>query len=400
MLASRREGGLAFPDIIKYYQAAQLRAIASWFTQKSYNKWTEIEKLWLAPIHPNNLLWSAVAEVPPGRMLGPMSLLRRTLRTLARPHKLSSERSPLTSFICNLKVPDSLTHQMSYPWSSRNLFHFGSIVEPRTRKLLSFSELQAKYDLPKQAFYGYLQIRHYALTITSNLQFSPPSSFETIILEGNAQKGVISGIYKILNAISLEEQGKHSYMLKWEKILEEELPLAQWQAIWNQTAKSSMCTLYKENAYKILFFWYMTPDVLHAIFPTSSDRCWRCQGARGTLIHIYWECPLIAPFWDKVQHLLSHLLELQVRASPKFFLLGLSPLKLRTPYKKLVRHILTAARCLVALNWKCRSPPSPEDLYSRIKDVELMERMTARMQDRLEAHNGVWELWHLREDPP
>lgn len=144
----------------------------------------------------------------------------------------------------------------------------------------------------------------------------------------------------------------------------------------------------------------MTPDVLHAIFPTSSDRCWRCQGRKGTLIHIYWECPLITPFWDKVQLLLSHLLEMQVQASPKFFLLGLSPLKLRKPYKKLVRHILTAARCLVALNWKRRSPPSPEDLYSRIKDIELMEKMTARMQDRLEAHNGVWELWHLREDPP
>lgn len=100
--------------------------MASWFTQKSYNKWTEIEKLWLAPIHPNNLLWSANAEVAPDRLLGPMSLLQRTWRTLAQSHKLTSEKSPLTSFVCNPKVPDSLTYQMSHPWSSRNLFHFGT----------------------------------------------------------------------------------------------------------------------------------------------------------------------------------------------------------------------------------------------------------------------------------
>lgn len=76
--------------------------------------------------------------------------------------------------------------------------------------------------------------------------------------------------------------------MKWEKVLNEEIPIIEWQVIRSQVAKSSMCTLYKENSYKILLFWYMTPDVLHAIFLASSDRCWRCQGARGTFLHIYW----------------------------------------------------------------------------------------------------------------
>lgn len=399
LVASRNEGGLAFPNI-KYYYAAQLRAIASWFTHKSYNKWTEIEKLWPTPIHPNNLLWSANADVAPERMLGPMSHLKWIWRTLAPIHGLSSENSLLTSFICNPKVPDSLTYQMSHPWTSRNLFHFGNLVDPRTRKLLPFADLQNNNEFPRQAFYGYLQIRHYALTIAPTLQFSPPSPFETIVLAGNTQKGLISSIYKILNIFSRNGQGKHSYMTKWEKILGEEIPITQWQIIWAQTAKSSICSLYKENSYKILLLWYMTPDVLHAIFPNSSDRCWRCQGARGTFLHIYWSCPLLTPYWSTVQQLLARLLDTQVQASPKFFLLGLSPLKLPTPYKKLVRHILTAARCLIALHWKRSTPPSAEDLYARIKNVEVMERMTARIQDRLEAHNRVWKLWHLRENPP
>lgn len=29
-----------------------------------------------------------------------------------------------------------------------------------------------------------------------------------------------------------------------------------------------------------------------------------------------------------------------------------------------------------------------------------MERLTARILDRLEAHNHGWELWHFQEGPP
>lgn len=145
-------------------------------------------------------------------------------------------------------------------------------------------------------------------------------------------------------------------MIKWEKALNEELPEEQWQTIWTQAAKSSLCTLYKENTYKIFLFWYMTPDILHTIYPTSSDRCWRCQKDRGTLLHIYWSCPLITPFWNMVQQLLACLLELHIPMAPKFFLLGVLQLKIPTPYKKLTRHILTAARCLIALLLKPYTP--------------------------------------------
>ena len=141
----------------------------------------------------------------------------------------------------------------------------------------------------------------------------------------------------------------------------------------------------------------MTPDVLHAIYPNTSDRCWRCQQDKGMLIHVYWSCPMIVPFWNSVQQLLGRLLDKTLPLTPKVYLLGLPPPNTPAPYRKLTRHILTAARCLVTLHWKRSVPPPPEALYARIKDVELMEKMTARMLDRLEAHDKVWELWHRWE---
>lgn len=44
--------------------------------------------------------------------------------------------------------------------------------------------------------------------------------------------------------------------------------------------------------------------------------------------------------------------------------------------------------------------PSQEALYSRVKDVELMERVTARIRDRIDDHNGIWREWHRQEDSP
>lgn len=146
--------------------------------------------------------------------------------------------------------------------------------------------------------YGYVQICHYAQSITPNLQFSAPSPFERIILEGKAWRGMISDIYKLL----LHPTPRQTF-LHWERVLLAELSLEDWQMIWSQAAKSSLCTLYRENMYKILYFWYMTPDVLHSIYPTCSDHCWRCLGDKGTQLHIFWSCPLIAPFWHSV-HLL------------------------------------------------------------------------------------------------
>ena len=189
-------------------------------------------------------------------------------------------------------------------------------------------------------------------------------------------------------------------MLRWVRGLGEELSEEEWGAIRRQAAKSSICTLYKENTYKVLLFWYLTPDVLHKIYPSTSDRCCRCNQARGTLFHIYWTCPLAVPFWNMTRELLSRLFEAPIPFSPKFFLLGLSQLQLAKPYKKLLRHILTAARCLIALHWKKPLPPSQEALYARVKDVELMEKLTARIRDKLDDHDAVGERWHFLEDLP
>lgn len=89
-----------------------------------------------------------------------------------------------------------------------------------------------------------------------------------------------------------KEHNRSVIKKKKDILMDEEIPLEAWQVIWSQAAKSSLCTLYKENTNKILDFWYLIPNVLHTSYPTSFDYCWCCHRDRGTLFHIYWSCPL------------------------------------------------------------------------------------------------------------
>ena len=143
-----------------------------------------IEKLWLAPTHPNSMLWST--DVPLGRsqLLGPMALLRTLWRCAKLTYSLTSAASLVTSFLFTPNVPDSLTSQMSHFWMSRALFRYGQFVDTRTRFLKSFQDLKDAFDLPRQAFFSYLRIRHFAQSLAPNLQFPPPNRVRENLLRG------------------------------------------------------------------------------------------------------------------------------------------------------------------------------------------------------------------------
>lgn len=55
--------------------------------------WTEIDKLWLALVHPNNFLWNADADMPSASLLHSMVLLHNLWRQLKHKHTLLSEAS-------------------------------------------------------------------------------------------------------------------------------------------------------------------------------------------------------------------------------------------------------------------------------------------------------------------
>lgn len=134
-----------------------------------------------------------------------------------------------------------------------------------------------------------------------------------------------------------------------------------------------MCAIYQENLYEIIMHRYHTPDILNSMFPTIRDQCWRCCTAVGSLMHIFWECPLISDFWSQVNALLVLVTGREILLDPITHLLGLPVKNLPRVVSSLILHIFTAAQCLISSFWKRTVALSITDLYTMVKDVRLME---------------------------
>lgn len=105
-----------FATKFKYYWAAPLRRIPAWTSMFAYSKWIEVEKLWIALIHPNSLLWSTSQVRVYVFLLRPMLLTREVWRSSSSKFGLSPVSSSMTSFLFQPLIPEWLEGQNLRPW--------------------------------------------------------------------------------------------------------------------------------------------------------------------------------------------------------------------------------------------------------------------------------------------
>lgn len=166
-----------------------------------------------------------------------------------------------------------------------------------------------------------------------------------------------------------------------------------WRVFWRRAVKTSLCVSYRENQYKFLMHWYHTPSLLNKLNPNISNLCWRCGKHRGTQFNLFWERPGIQTYW--INNLLYDVLGIRFPLEPQLFLLNVTDCAVPKFVMKLLLHILTAARCLIALFWMRSMPSASLDLLTRIKDIRIVEYMTAISYNRADLFHKIWAPWDL-----
>ena len=115
----------------------------------------------------------------------------------------------------------------------------------------------------------------------------------------------------------------HSPVDKWSKDMNRQFSEEEMKDIYNHTKKCSKSLLFREMQIKTTLKYHITPIRLANMTEQENDKCWRGCGRAGTLIHCWWSCEVIQPFWRAVWNYAQRATKMCIPFDREILLLGL-----------------------------------------------------------------------------
>lgn len=383
----KKLGGLAAPDLQKYYNAIIIARVMEWTNKSTEKRWVKIERnMSKAPLE--KIIW--IPQQYRSLDIKTHSLTKHALKIWDKINKLEEcgYNSPLIPLKGTKYFPPGNESPFG-DWIKEEDAQLKDILV--MGRICTYQELKIKKRQWKINEWRYLQLRHFVEGLPQPLRTEEElNPLEKLSLSPNKKKG-ISKIYKIL----LRGRGEEvpPFIEKWENELGTRRTEQQVKNIFKMVYNNAIDNNTIEINYKCLSRWYITPDIAHKYQKEKSPECWRGCKEVGNMSHIWWGCPKIKLYWSEVLNKIKEITEIEIPEDPWICLFHVSLEQTKCNKQKGIVYLLDAAKSIIPRHWLDPEAPKISEWIKKVDKIYFMEYLRHAGTEDQEIFNTNWEWW-------